>query len=245
MQTIINSVADLNLQEKDIVAKGSCSTIYRYNEDEYLKILNDEYYSLAARENQEVLKTLEALSEITDTPSIATPRNIFKSENELYGYTSTIMPGVSLDEIPQDTRIEVLKNALNRIKKEVRTLSQHHIKTEDIGGDNILFSDHIALIDLELSLVDEETEEDILYRRTMRSILNSVITNSFGTNVTGKIPSLAMRRLNEDLKAGVSDNYANYYALAIYEIEHMANTKIATVGDSRKAYQKVKSKYKM
>ena len=62
------------------------------------------------------------------------------------------MPGVSLDEIPQDTRIEVLKNALNRIKKEVRTLSQHHIKTEDIGGDNILFSDHIALIDLELGL---------------------------------------------------------------------------------------------
>ena len=49
----------------------------------------------------------------------------------------------------------------------------------------------------------------------------------------------------EDLKAGVSDNYANYYALAIYEIEHMANTKIATVEDSKKAYQKIKSKYKM
>lgn len=245
MQTIINSVADLNLQEKDIVAKGSCSTIYRYNEDEYLKILNEEYYSLAAKENQEVLKTLEALAEITDVPSIATPRNIFRSKSKLYGYTSTIMSGVSLDEIPQDTRIEVLKNALNRIKKEVRTLSQHHIKTEDIGGDNILFSDHIALIDLELSLVDKETEEDTLYRRTMRSILNSVITNSFGANVTGKIPSLAMRRLNEDLKAGVSDNYANYYALAIYEIERLADTKIATVEDSRKAYQKVKSQHKM
>lgn len=245
MQTIINSVADLNLQEKDIVAKGSCSTIYRYNEDEYLKILNKEYYSLAAKENREVLKTLEALSKIPDVPSIATPRNIFRSENELYGYTSKIMPGVSLDEIPQDTRIEVLKNALNRIKKEVHTLSQHHIKTEDIGGDNILLSDHIALLDLELGLVDEKTEEDILYRRTMRSILNSVLTNSFGTNVTGKIPSLAMRRLNEDLKTGVSDNYANYYALAIYEIEHMADTKIATVEDSRKAYQKVKSQYKM
>ena len=245
MQTIINSLADLKLQDKNIVARGSCSTIYSYNEEEYFKLLAEEYYSLAEKENQEVLYTLEELSKITNVPSIAVPRNIFRSPKKLYGYTSKIMPGVSLEKIPKDTKVEKLKEALNKIKKEVRILSQHHIKTEDIGGDNILFSDHISLIDLELSLVDEETEVNVLYRKTMRSILNSVITNSFGENITGKIPSLALRRLNEDLKNGVSDNYASFYELAIYEIESMADVKIVTVEDSRKAYQKVKSQNKM
>lgn len=245
MQTIVNSLSDLNLAEKDIVAKGSCSTIYQYNPDEYLKVLNEDYHSLQAKENHEVLNTLERLSQITTTPSIATPTNIFRSSEELYGYTSKIMPGTILEELPRDTKINVIKNALNTIKNEVRTLSEYHIKTEDIGGDNILFSDRIHLIDLELSLVDEDTDEEILYRRTMRSILNSILVATFTTNVTGKIPSLAMRRLNEDLKSGISDNYANYYALAIYEIEHMADSKIETIEDSRKAYQKVKSQHKM
>lgn len=238
MEKIIKSIKELPLTDK--VASGSCSTVYRYSENKYLKLLNSDYRDLNEKENMEVLETLQALQKVKNTPSIAVPQEIFASANELYGYTSFIMPGKSLEDIDEGTDIEVLKDSIAGIKPEIRTLSKHHIKTEDIGGDNILFSDKLSLIDLELSLIDTTIPEEQLYIRTMTSILTAALITSFGENITGKIPSLAMYRLHKALKTGTSDDFAAYFTLAIYEIEHMSHQKIKTVKDSREAYQKVK-----
>lgn len=238
MSRIVNSLEGLDL--KSPIFAGSCSKIYKVANDEYFKLLNEDYRDLHEPENKEVLETLIELQQISDAPSLALPITIYCSEDNLFGYTSKIMPGLSLDDLPEDTSISLISHALETIKPEVRELSKHGIKTEDIGGDNILFSDHMSLIDLELSLVSKDASSDYLYTRTMNQILNSTISATVGSKVEESISTSTMFSFKNALKTGESDNFEQFFDLVIHELEVSSGKTIKTLGESKTAFQKVK-----
>lgn len=242
MSKIINSLAGLDLKTQ--VNGGSCSKIYKVSPTEYFKLLNEDYRDLSEPENKEVLETLLELQQVS-APSLATPTTIYCTKDSLFGYTSKIMPGTSLEELSKSTSLSLIRNSLSRIKPEIKALALQGIKTEDIGGDNILLSDHMSIIDLELSLVSKEASPDYLYLRTMNQILNSTLYNTVGSNVDKNFQTNQITSLREALKSGQSDNFEQLFELVIRELENSSNKEIKTIGESRESYQKLKSKLKM
>lgn len=239
MSKIITSLSTLNL--KSPINSGSCSKIYKISPDEYFKLLNEDYRDLSEPENYEVLETLTELQGITNCPSIALPITIFSNDKELYGYTSKIMPGVVLDEIPDSTMISSLTKSLEKIKPEIRRLAEAHIKTEDIGGDNILFSDHMSIIDLELSLIDRASPATYLYSRTMYDLFIATLVRSYGANTTRTLQIEGLKKISDSLKAGTSDAYNEYFQTLNSILETKTHDKIQTISDGKLAYQKIKT----
>lgn len=237
MSKIINSLSGLNLTVP--INGGSCSKIYKISPDEYFKLLNEDYRDLAEPENIEVLETLLELQKVK-TPSLATPITIYCNKDSLFGYTSKIMHGISLEKLPANTKLSLLRNALKGIKPEIKELAKQGIKTEDIGGDNIMLSDHMSIIDLELSLVAKGASSDYLYTRTMNQILNSTIYSSIGPKAKNNIQTAQIIYLREGLESGKNDDFEQLFDLMINELENAANQEIKTIGESKKAYQKVK-----
>lgn len=237
MSKIISSLSGLNLTTP--VNGGSCSKIYKVAPDEYFKLLNEDYRDLSEPENVEVLETLLELQQVA-SPSLATPVTIYSSKDVLFGYTSKIMPGLSLEDLPENTRLFLIREALKGIKPEIRNLALQGIKTEDIGGDNILLSDHMSIIDLELSLVAKDESPDYLYSKTMNQILNSTIYNSIGPKASNNIQTSEIASLKEALRNGESDSFEELFDLMVTELENASNREIKTIGESKKAYQKVK-----
>lgn len=237
MSKIISSLSGLNLTTP--VNGGSCSKIYKVAPDEYFKLLNEDYRDLSEPENIEVLETLLELQQVA-SPSLATPVTIYSSKDALFGYTSKIMPGLSLEALPENTRLSLIREALKGIKPEIRKLALQGIKTEDIGGDNILLSDHMSIIDLELSLVAKDASPDYLYSKTMNQILNSTIYNSIGPKASNNIQTSEIVSLKEALRNGESDSFEELFDLMVTELENASNREIKTIGESKKAYQKVK-----
>lgn len=237
MSKIISSISGLNLTTP--INGGSCSKIYKVAPDEYFKLLNEDYRDLYEPENVEVLETLLELQQVK-TPSLAIPVTIYCSKKQLFGYTSKIMPGISLEELPENTKLSLIRDSLKGIKPEIKELAKQGIKTEDIGGDNILLSDHMSIIDLELSLVAKDASSDYLYSKTMNQILNSTILNSIGSKVANNFQTAEIIALRESLRNGESDNFEQLFDLMITELENTSNQEIKTIGESKKAYQKVK-----
>ena len=145
--------------------------------------------------------------------------DIFCTSKELYGYTSKIMPGVPIDSLPPNTELRLIKESLKSIKSDIRKLANQGIKTEDIGGDNILFSDHMSIIDLDLSLVAKTASPDYLYTRTMNQILKSTIHTLIGLNLDRDCIGSSAKSLNTTLKEGNSDEYEELFNLIIHNLE--------------------------
>ena len=78
------------------------------------------------------------------------------------------------EDLADDTLVSDLMLGFDGLKYSVRKLSDNHVKTEDIGGDNILFNGDMYLLDLDLSLVDKRFVPDELYEATRRNIFKSL-----------------------------------------------------------------------
>jgi hypothetical protein len=104
-----------------------------------------------------------------------------------------------------------------------------YVKTEDVGGGNILYNGNMYLLDLDLSLVDRRYVPDELYERCLHSVLCSVRGRMFGDE-----------RYNDKVKDG---DYLGYFNLFREICSEDIGEDIKTIGQFRGAYQKVKNKY--
>ena len=115
------------------------------------------------------------------------------------------------------------------LEPDVRTLADNFVKTEDVGGGNILFNGKMYLLDLDLSLVDKRYIPDELYHRTINSLLCSI-----------------RQKLLDDARFDdvVSPEKSNEYLQRLKEICSTAlNQEVKTISEMRHGYQKVKSLY--
>lgn len=237
MEKYISGIEVLNLGEK--INGGSCSDIYLYAPEIYFKKFNEDYCDLSDEVNIEFLETIKALSEISFTPLIVKAIDIYRSRFELFGYTMPRINADILENITDDTLVLNLAVALERLKTDIRTLANHHIKTEDIGGDNLLYNGNLYLIDLDLSLIDNRYIPDELYAKTSYSVFIALLTRT-----VGKIYEYdGMQGFRRKLKLGKSDEYLIYFKQLMERCSNRLDAEIKTIGDLKKVYQKTYTKY--
>lgn len=101
------------------------------------------------------------------------------------------------------------------------------MKTEDIGGDNILFNGFMYLLDLDLSLVDKRYIPDELYERCVNSVLCGVRSKLLGEARYGDVVS--------------PDECDEYFDNLREMCSDALGRNVKTIGEMRTGYQKVKN----
>lgn len=233
MEKYIESIQELNLSRK--INSGSCSEIYLYKPGIYFKYFNEDYRDLTDKINVEFLEVIKTISDIKDIPSIIKAIDIYHSGLELFGYTMYKIKASTLGDVSDDTLILDLIDAFKRLKQEIEILSNHYVRTEDIGGDNILYNGNIYLIDLDLSLVDRNYIPEELYIKTTYNVFKSL-----HLRITGEIyQNDGLYEYRQKLYLGNNDEHINYFKKLIELCSDKSGKEIKTLGDVRKVYQKI------
>lgn len=229
MDKYISSIRQLNLGKK--INGGSCSSIHEFTPGFYFKYFEEDYRDLSDEINLEFYEVIKHISEITDMPYIVRAKDIYRSQSELFGYSMPIINGENFRTISDETHVRAVLNGFKPLTKNIRVLSENHVKTEDIGGDNILYNGFMYLLDLDLSLVDKRYIPDELYERTMSSLLCGI-----------KTKLLDDPRYDDKVQV---DDWENYFNRLIEMSSNILGEETTTISDLKKGYQKVKTLYKI
>ena len=200
MERFIETIDDLKLERK--VAGGSCSDIYEMKSGLYFKKFCNDYCDLNDSINIEFLETIRTISDIESLPFIVRAIDIYRNKNSLFGYSMDRVNACVLENVSDNVLIFDMLSGFENLKSGIRNLSDSFVKTEDIGGDNILFNGNMYLLDLDLSLVDKRYIPDELYQETRNSVFKSIFYKMTGLLHTEEV-------LNDDY-VGYMTNFVDF-----------------------------------
>ena len=227
MEKYIESVSELNLGKR--IGGGSCSEVFEMDEGIYFKKFNEDYIDLTDPINQEFFEVIKTISGIDYLPFIIRGKDVYRSKNELFGYSMDSVSALELEDISDDTLVSDLMIGFEGLKVGIRGLSDNFVKTEDIGGDNIIFNDSgMYLLDLDLSLVDKRYIPDELYERCMNSLLCAVRQKVIGDS-----------RFDDMVK---NDEYFSYLMRLKNDCSEALGKEVVTISDMHNGYSKIKNR---
>lgn len=225
MEKFINSFDDIKLGRK--IGGGSCSEIYEFSGGVYFKKFCEDYCDLTDPINIEFLETIRTISEIDFLPYIIRATDIYRNDMLLFGYTMDEVSGDILDDVSDDVLVFDIMSGFENLKPGIRKLSDNFVKTEDIGGDNILYNGNMYLLDLDLSLVDKRYIPDELYENTRRSVFRSLFKRVTGSNFTDIVKY---------------DEYGHYIEKIVDNCSNCVDFEVKTIEQLKTAYQKTYKK---
>ena len=221
MEKYIESVSELNLGKR--IGGGSCSEVFEMDEGIYFKKFNEDYSDLTDPINQEFFEVIKTISGIDYLPFIIRGKDVYRSKDELFGYSMDSVSALELEDISDDTLVSDLMIGFEGLKVGIRGLSDNFVKTEDIGGDNIMFNGHMYLLDLDLSLVDRRYVPDELYESTRRRVFNSLYNRITGEVFNGNVSN---------------DDYLAYMSSFLEKLSNSSDSSVKSIGDIKKVYKK-------
>ena len=221
MEKYIESVSELNLGKR--IGGGSCSEVFEMDEGIYFKKFNEDYSDLTDPINQEFFEVIKTISGIDYLPFIIRGKDVYRSKYELFGYSMDSVSALELEDISDDTLVSDLMIGFEGLKVGIRGLSDNFVKTEDIGGDNIMFNGHMYLLDLDLSLVDCRYVPDELYESTRRRVFNSLYNRITGEVFNGNVSN---------------DDYLAYMSSFLEKLSNSSDLSVKSIGDVKKVYKK-------
>ena len=225
MDKYISDVTELNLGRK--INGGSCSHIYEFGDGLYFKKFEEDYQDLLDPINEEFYDVIRYLSSLKGMPYIVRALDIYRSDNLLFGYSMPIINATSLRNVSDEVLVSDVLSGFKILSSDIRVLADNYVKTEDVGGDNILFNGFMYLLDLDLSLVDKRYIPDELYENTMRSVYCGIKSRILGE-----------ARYDDDFS--VTDWEIDLVKFRDRTSEYLGY-EVMNIGDMKKGYQKIKS----
>ena len=225
MDKYISDVTELNLGRN--INGGSCSHIYEFGDGLYFKKFEEDYQDLLDPINEEFYDVIRYLSSLKGMPYIVRALDIYRSDNLLFGYSMPIINAISLRNVSDQVLVSDVLSGFKTLSSDIRVLADNYVKTEDVGGDNILFNGFMYLLDLDLSLVDKRYIPDELYENTMRSVYCGIKSKILGES-----------RYDDDFS--VTDWDKDLTKFRDRTSEYLGY-EVISIGDLKKGYQKIKS----
>lgn len=222
----VSSLDDIKLLEK--INGGSCSGIYEFEDDKLFKLFDEDYRDLSDSINVEFYDVVKYLSEFNGMPHIVRGKDIYRSDDLLFGYSMDRLDAVNFRSLDDGVLVDSIFRGFKSLRDDVRVLADSFVKTEDIGGDNIMFNGDMYLLDLDLSLVDTRYVPDELYERCMMSLLCAVRNKVIGDS-----------RFDDVVK---NDEYFSYLDGLKNACSDAVGKDAITIGDMRKGYLKIKNR---
>jgi len=221
MEKYIESVDELKLGRK--IGGGSCSEVFEMEPGVLFKKFSDDYADLSDPINLEFFEVIKTISGIDYLPFIIRGKDIYRSYDELFGYSMDRIDADNLEDVSDDVLVSDLMNGFEGLRPGIRSLSDNFVKTEDIGGDNIMFNGNMYLLDLDLSLVDKRYVPDELYEATRKSVFKSLYHKITGDYFKGSV---------------LNDDYLAFMSELMDKMSNSSNLEVKTVKEAKKVYKK-------
>lgn len=221
MERYIESVTELNLGKR--IGGGSCSEVFEMDDGIYFKKFSEDYTDLTDPINQEFFEVIKTISGIDYLPFIIRGKDVYRSKDYLFGYSMDSVSALELEDISDDTLVSELMAGFDELRPGIRNLSDNFVKTEDIGGDNIMFNGHMYLLDLDLSLVDHRYVPDELYESTRKRVFKSLYNRITGESFDGCVSN---------------DDYLAYMSSFLDRMSNSSDFQVRSIKDVKKVYKK-------
>ena len=181
----------------NFINNGEYGNVYRYNENQCIKIYNDKDFKIKYFLTTYLFNTLK---EITSTNLVSIDELLyknnkyeFKADAYIMKYYQEIYKNILL--MPSDYLIENIEN-LFVLSKE---LSKRHIILDDLKKDNTIFTeDKIVLIDPEHYILDKNiSQREILHinNSTISCLFNQITLNELKKYYNNQISAIYTDKL--------------------------------------------------
>lgn len=104
MDKYVRGIEELNLGKR--ISGGSCSDIFEFGEKTYFKLFNEDYRDLDDSINVEFYDTISYLSGLKGMRFIVRGDNIYRSSNELFGYSMGVIDARGLNDVSDEKLVD-------------------------------------------------------------------------------------------------------------------------------------------
>ena len=127
----VSGLKEINLLEK--INGGSCSGIYEFGDDTLFKLFDEDYHDLSDPINEDFYNVILYLSELRGMPHIVRGKDIYRDRDKLFGYSMKRLEAINFNSISNGTPVDCVFNGFRALERDVRSLADSFVKTEDIG----------------------------------------------------------------------------------------------------------------
>lgn len=183
-----NEIIELNaemLQEMQVLGRGACAVVYKYGDNQVVKVLNESGMKLHNEEQ------FEQLLEI-DSDICAFPQNRVEIDGHFQGYTMEFVDGLQLQEKIGEIDFDTLISAIKKSEQDIRSLAQDKVFFQDLNQGGIMWdekSSSIKIIDTDFFEVNQDFEVEECFNANMTSF-NTMIEMELGI-MSGQAKGLA------------------------------------------------------
>lgn len=223
-----------NYAKLSISKNGTHSNIYKYNENEIMKILNNNV-TIEQLEVMNILKNYE--SDLFSKPYL-----LVEIKNKIKGYTMKHLDGQSLNNISETVVLEDMFNFFDdNVEKRLYKLCQDKLKMWDMNYNNVLYDEvknQFHFIDTDCYKYDKSKSEEEIYIFNNSEIISVIIEMMFYRNINQKkFIKFSKKELENGKKLKVI-----LYEIKEY-LENRYNKKIVTLNDLNNTEEITLKKY--
>ncbi len=198
------NIIELNsamLQDMQVLGRGACAVVYKYRDNQVIKVLNESGKKLQNERN--FSQMLGVASNIC-----IFPQNRVEIDGQFQGYTMEFVDGQQLQEKISEINLETLINAIKKAEQDIKELAKDKVFFQDLNEGGIMWDEKnnkIKIIDTDFFEVDKDVEEEECFSRNMTSF-NTMLEMELGI-MAGQAKGLSQYL---HAKSQFRDAYRNY-----------------------------------
>lgn len=223
-----------NYKEMDISKLGGTSNIYKYKNDQIMKV----FHNVASDKKKELIDIFKDY----DPNIFSVPNLRIMIEDKLFGYTMDLFNGKEIHYIKNNTQLSNIFDLFDdKFDKQLEKMSNDKIKMWDMNTWHILFNNNtnkLCFIDFDGYKIEKEISPDELY------VWNVVEITSNLLDVLLESMTLRMQLCEINRKHIQDLGSLKKVLYTIKEIlERLTNKEITTIKDCRNAAKIIEKKY--
>ena len=179
-----NEIIKINsekLNRMQVLGRGACSVVYKYGDNQVVKVLNESGMKLHNEEQFEQLLRI-------NNDICAFPQNRVEIDGKFQGYTMEYVDGQQLQEKVEKIDLDTLIGAIKKAEQDIRDLAQDRVLNQ--GG--IMWDekrDRIKIIDTDFFEVNQDFKVEECFNANMTSF-NTMLEMELGI-MSGQAKGLA------------------------------------------------------
>lgn len=183
-----NEIVKLNsemLKKMQVLGRGACSVVYKYGDNQVVKVLNSS--GMQMHNEEQFSQLLKINSDIC-----AFPQSIVEIDGDFQGYTMEFVDGRPLQEVIGEIDLETLINSIKKAEINIRNLAQNKVFFQDLNQGGIMWdekSSSIKIIDTDFFEVNQDCEVEECFKANMASF-NTMLEMELGI-MSGQAKGLA------------------------------------------------------
>lgn len=202
MDTIKINTEELSQMQQ--LGRGACSVVYRYNEDEVIKVLNDK--GLELHDKDEFSKMIGI-----ENGTCVFPKNRIEIDGNFQGYTMDYIQGQELQNVIKQIDMSTLLAAITKVEGDLGDLSANKVLFQDLNQGGLMWDEKegcIKIIDTDFFVINEDIQEKDAYSNNISSF-NSMLEMELGI-LNGQGTKLSEYLLNNPEYSQLYSKYMIY-----------------------------------